>query len=138
MKLARPEKRRPLEPLTPLINVVFLLLIFFMLTGTIATPDLLNIRPPLSTAGQKSEEPGLRILLSADGTLAIDDKRLAADAIGKAAKAFLDNDPGGRIIVAADGRTPAGRVLDLLDTLRAAGVNRVSLVTAGKPGRGTR
>jgi biopolymer transport protein ExbD len=129
MKLARPSRRRPVDSVTPLINVVFLLLIFFMLTGTISRPDLLDIRPPETNAGTDEAATGVRIQLSAEGRMAIDKKRMTLDEVATAVAERRRTEPKVKVVIAADGKTEAGKVLNLLDALRRAGVERISLAT---------
>jgi biopolymer transport protein ExbD len=129
MKLPRPKRRYQVDSVTPLINVVFLLLIFFMLTGTIARPDLLNIKPPEATTGSEEASKGLRIQLAADGQMAIDKRRLTLAEIGDAVAKRRQVNANFKVVIAADGNTEAGKVLNLLDALRKAGVGRISLST---------
>ncbi len=129
MKLARPSRRRPADSVTPLINVVFLLLIFFMLTGTISRPDLLDIQPPKASAGTDEAAAGVRIQLSAEGRMAIDKKRMTLDEVAAAVAQRRLAEPTVKIVIAADGKAEAGKVLNLLDALRRAGVERISLAT---------
>lgn len=129
MKLTRPRRRAPVDSVTPLINVVFLLLIFFMLTGTISRPDLLDIRPPAATAGSDEAADGLRIQLDANGQLAIDKRRLTLKQVADEVARRQEADPKAKVVIAADGKTQSGKVLDLLDALRNAGVERVSIAT---------
>lgn len=129
MKLARPKHRQQMDPILPLINVVFLLLIFFMLTGTISRPGLLDIKPPAATTGSDEATQGLRIQLAADGKMAIDKRRVTLAEIGAAVAKRRQDDPRLKVVIAADGDTEAGRVLNLLDILRKAGIERISLST---------
>ena len=129
MKLPRASRRRTADSVTPLINVVFLLLIFFMLTGTISRPDLLDVRPPAAAAGSDEAADGLRIQLDANGQLAIDRRRLTIRQVTAEVARRQKADPGSRVVIAADGQTEAGKVLNLLDALRDAGVARVSIAT---------
>ena len=129
MKLPRPKRRYQVDSVTPLINVVFLLLVFFMLTGTISRPGLLDIKPPAATTGSDEASEGLRIQLAADGRLAIDQRAFTLAEIGAAVAARRQAAPTLKVVIAADGKTEAGKVLSLLDALRKAGVERISLST---------
>ena len=69
------------ESILPLTNVVFLLLIFFMLAGRLASPEAFDIQPPVSTSEAQARRDGLEIQLSADGDIAIDGQAVDLDAL---------------------------------------------------------
>jgi biopolymer transport protein ExbD len=143
MDFAPPPRRRAAENLLPMINVVFLLLVFFLITAKLAPPDPLPVTLPAAAAGQDAEgaaEPAL--YLGADGGLATltpagalshasDAEAMAALAQGRAALcARLDcalEPPV--LILRADAAAPAARLAELLPGLAAAGFAAVDLVT---------
>ena len=113
----------------PLINVVFLLLVFFMLAGTITTQDVLPIAP---TASRSQAEPGAQdfiILVGPEGELALWDRLLESDALTAALAARLAAAPEAPVWIKADAGTDAVHVVDVLDAARAAGAQEVRLLT---------
>ena len=66
--------KNKLPNLVPLINIVFLLLIFFMLSGTLAKTDLFEVNPPKSNTSSSAEAPELVILISDDSKIALDNQ----------------------------------------------------------------
>ena len=64
MNILTKQKKKARSPnLVPLINIVFLLLIFFMLTGTLKRSDIFDISPPESSTGADAEAPELVLLI---------------------------------------------------------------------------
>lgn len=67
-----PKTRPARENIVPMINVVFLLLIFFLMTAQIVPPAPLDVTPPQSTSEQKPQE-ARTVFIDADGLIAVDD-----------------------------------------------------------------
>ncbi|MCW9043936.1 MAG: biopolymer transporter ExbD [Pseudopelagicola sp.] len=126
MILDRPAKRPARESIVPMINVVFLLLIFFLMTAQIAPPDPFEITLPAADAETPAE--GQHILyVSADGDLAYGD--IKGDAIFAALGALDATEP---LLIRADKSVEAARLAALLPRLTAAGVQRVKLLSLSR------
>lgn len=125
-------QRRPLndDHLLPLINVVFLLLIFFMLVGALDAPDTTDLSPPESLASTVPDDSAWTVVLDARGQLLLDDQPVSLTDLAVAA---IERPPGGVVAVRADASIQATDVVDVLDVLRGAGVSKVQLLTIGKP-----
>ncbi len=116
-----PAPRRPRgESIVPMINVVFLLLVFFLMTATIAPPDPFASVPPEAEASEPAVRAGA-LHVGADGALAYGDLR------GEAALAALPS--GAPLPVRADAALPAADLARLLSRLAGAGVTEVRLAT---------
>ena len=121
------------DGMLPLINVVFLLLIFFMLAGRLAASDPLPVMPPES---QTAAPAGVRavavsqeavVLLAADGRLALDGAVLRPADLTVELSRRLQEQPGLRVTLKADSAAQAAAVVDLMDRLRDAGVTELEL-----------
>jgi len=117
------------ESILPLTNVVFLLLIFFMLAGTLASPDAYEIQPPVSASESQARRDGLEIEIAADGKIALDGAALDLDALKERARDALDADPNLALRLKADGAGDATRVVAVIQALRDAGGQRLRLIT---------
>lgn len=126
-RLSRP-RRRPddEERVLPLVNVVFLLLIFFMVAGRLAASDAFEIEPAQSESAGASEARPQKLLVGTEGRLALDGEVLDETAL----LARLAEAEAGRLTVRADARVEADRLVRLLGRLREAGVGDVELQTA--------
>lgn len=135
--LARPAVEKDTENhLIPMINIVFLLLIFFMLAGAIRSTDAFPVDPPESRQPEFPVTDGIMLLLGADGRLAIDNDILSASEWGKLAERLLPDGiaadtPLPALWIQADQHTPALLLVDLLERLRTFGVSQVHLLTLG-------
>ena len=125
-------RRRP-EALLPMINIVFLLLVFFTAAGALENADPFRVEPPLAAeAGPAERDPDL-LLLDRTGRLALAGEEIDESALGPAVGRWLQARPGGALRLKADGQVPAERVVQLLERLRELGVTRVLLLTLEAP-----
>ena len=119
MQFAPPRKRQPREAIVPMINVVFLLLIFFLMTATIAPPDPLDVSPPRAAAEATDRAEALSV--TADGRLAFGSLRGPA-----AISAAVD---AGAVRLRVDANLPGSDLARLMTRLAAQGARQVQIVT---------
>ncbi|MDZ7840453.1 MAG: biopolymer transporter ExbD [Gammaproteobacteria bacterium] len=130
MKIPPPtEDNRTELSVVPLVNVVFLLLIFFMLVGQISTPESLDIRPPRSVSGEEGIGGAVKVLLTRDGQIAVDNIVLPESGLVERAAGILAERPAAEFQIKADAQVDAVRMIRAMEGLRAAGVERLTLVT---------
>lgn len=126
MDFSRPEKRQPGEQILPMINVVFLLLIFFLLSSQIAPRAPFPVVPPRVDSTGKAE-PGATLFMAADGRLHFEGPTGAEAMTALAAKAGSI----GTLTLRADAEASGHAVAALITKLRTAGVARVVLTGTG-------
>jgi biopolymer transport protein ExbD len=120
MDFGVPPSRPRVESVVPMINVVFLLLIFFLMTATIAPPDPFATVPP-EAAASVAADSGNVLHVSADGAVAFGELR------GEAALAAAAEEVS--VTIRADARLATTELAGILARLAGAGVADVSLVT---------
>ena len=126
------EDRRPdasEERILPLINVVFLLLIFFMIAGSLSTADPFAVEPPHSSSHAEVDAQDLQILIDAEGRLALDGEALDETAMLAQINNHLADEPGRGVRLKADARIEGNRLVVLLEKLQQAGVSNLYLQT---------
>ena len=116
--------------LVPLINIVFLLLIFFMLTSTLVTPDAFDVTPPESQQGDAAPAAPTVVLVGPDGALALNNEPVALSGLEPGLAAARVENPGSPLLIKADAQATTADVMAVLRRARAAGVERVGLATA--------
>jgi biopolymer transport protein ExbD len=124
--LARPEKKPAQIGLSPLIDVVFLLLIFFVVTTSFRTPEL-PIELPEAEGEASSEPEVLVVSIDASGEASIESEPIEPSAL---IDRFSSAQPDA-IVVRADGAVSHRTVVRVLDAARRAGVSRVGLAVGG-------
>lgn len=125
MDLTEPPRRPRGESIVPMINVVFLLLIFFLMTSRLAEPEPFAVTPP--EAGLETEAQADPVLyVGAEGLMHFD------GAEGDAALARLAaanaGDGGAAVLLRADAKLEAKTLAGILRQLAEAGLSRAELV----------
>lgn len=131
MSLVRQRPKNEDDRILPLINVVFLLLIFFMLAGRLAATDPFQIDPPISASEGLVTVEDLLVQVGVDGRLALNGEEMGEDALGAAvAERISENGAAAAPVrLKADGTVEAARVVAIMEILRGAGVESVQLLT---------
>jgi len=114
--------------LVPLINMVFILLLFFMLAGTIRPPDTLPVERPVSVQGRPEDAQLVELWMDADGRLALEQTELPLDTLIEDLRLRLQARGETRILLSADDDVPTGRLRTLLERLRGLGVQQLLIV----------
>lgn len=127
-EIDKPIAPRDDRKLLPLVNIVFLLLVFILLAGTITSPERLAVRLPVSSTENPALAPDLKITLLDDGAVLLDGQPVDPGALGRALQAFSHASPAGRIRIIADQQSLSGDLLDLLEQLSAYGFEQVRLI----------
>lgn len=109
------------EPTLPLINIVFLMLIFFLIAGTIA-PTLDPELQLADTAGLEGREPPDALLLHADGSLSFRGTEIDP-------AAFMATQDSGAVRIVPDRDVPAPRLIEVAGSLRRLGAQSIFVVT---------
>lgn len=139
MRFTRPKERRGIEePMLPLINIVFLLLIFFMVAGRLTSSDPLEVNPPRSAAEDRPDAAAPTLLLSADGSMALEGEMVQRDELAPALAALREQGLLHRLRLRADGAADTPEVVAVMELLRENGVERLHLVTQQRRDSGQR
>ncbi|MGE0861017.1 MAG: ExbD/TolR family protein [Gammaproteobacteria bacterium] len=114
------------DQLIPLINIIFLLLVFFLVAGQIAPQQEVEVEPPTSRSSSDLPQEARRLVLTRDGQLRLDDRPLAAADLASVLGPSSSEPP---ITLAADHEVRAAALAPVLAALRQAGFSRVTLYT---------
>jgi len=133
MRFVRQSRRHDSDNnLISLINVVFLILVFFMLMGRIAPHDILDVDSPASTSTGAVEPENVTILIGADGRIAVDSTIVSRASLGASLRRKFEagnsgDTPG--VTIRADGKIQVKQLNDTLDILRSLGTGKLTLAT---------
>jgi len=118
--------------LTPLIDVVFLLLIFFMVSTTFDTTSKLKIRLPEASENQAENQPhSLNLLIDAEGCFFLNARELS-NSRSATLKAALEKTLGGKkmpIVIQSDAGSPVQSLVTAMDVVGQLGLTQVSIAT---------
>ena len=126
IRLPRPREKRQADRAIALINIVFLMLIFFLIAGTVAPPVDREVTL-ISTAEADNAAPPDALFVTADGHLRAHGNEVTVSAF----LAELPRDDGHYLPlkIAPDRDLPAATLIDLVGELRAAGADDIRIVT---------
>ena len=122
--------------LMPLIDVVFLLLIFFLITTSFTRPRQehkipINLPTGVSGAEASTEEPVV-IVVTAEGDVRFEETELQGDTLEAKLKSLKAAKPDASIMLRGDTEASHGRVVETLDAIKASGFDKVNLVIKKK------
>ena len=136
----RPSRAGADEPrieITPLIDVVFLLLIFFLLTTTFVAERTIDVDLPESSASAVEAPAGedLVVVVTEDGRLYHAGTALDLGDLSRRFEEAAKADPETKVVLKADRGAAHGRVVEVMERARDAGLTHLSILTADSKGR---
>lgn len=124
------ERREAAFDLMPLIDVVFLLIIFFMLTTSFRTIfQGIKVDLPTTTTKQERIEQNIIITITKDNVLYLDKARVATSKLVSLLKKKL-REKKGLVMINADKLVRHGKVVEIMDLAKQAGADRVGILTS--------
>lgn len=124
------QRNRKIPSLTPLIDIVFLLLVFFMLTAHFVKDEALDVSLPEADSSAVIEDEGaLEIVLDNQGHILIDKKHVAVTELEKVLQQQLDNRKNKQILLRGDKIAKLGLTVSVMDAARKVGATSLDIVT---------
>lgn len=128
MKLSRPISKHPPETIVALIDVVFFLLVFFMLIGRMDATAPFEVTPPSAETGADMPSGGITVSVSAAGNLAVDGLSVADRALNDVVAQKLSANAETLVRINAHRDTELRHVLPLVSLIEGLGAKDVVLV----------
>ncbi|MBA7639611.1 Tol-Pal system protein TolR [subsurface metagenome] len=117
--------------LTPLLDMVFLLLIFFLLTSFLVLPSIPVALPEAETA-EVHEKPDISITIKSDGSLQFNGKPVSDDKLQRSLKRIYTFGQPKEVIIQSDKEVPFGRVIEVMDISKKSGARNISFLVERK------
>lgn len=118
--------------IAPLIDIVFLLLVFFMLTSRFVVPEAIEMDLPTSSSARVMDNTTISISMNATGELTLNGQHIALEQLRAAISPLLAQAPGTAITLKSDAHTEVQLLLQVMDEIRAAGASHIALATRQK------
>lgn len=112
---------------TPLVDIVLVLLIIFMVTASYIVQAHIKVDLPRAASGETDVETTLNFQVRRDGTYLLDGEPRTLEAIAGRVERAVDDDPRTRAVIAADRRVEYWRVIELIDTIKSHGLEQFAL-----------
>lgn len=130
MNLGRTRRPPAIVDLTPLIDIIFQLVLFFMVSTTFVTSPGIEVDLPRSSADTiLKERDDLKIWVKADGTILLGDTPVDAAGLRAAFSNAAAKDPSTLVLIQADKAVDHGRVVGVMDAARAKGLSHLAIAT---------
>lgn len=127
MKLVGRQQATVQIDLTPLVDVVFILLVFVMLAASFARQPAVSVSLPKAGGARPVTSEALVVTVEADGALWLDGARVQPDALG--ARLLLGRSDHRTLLIRADGAVALQHAVLVLDAGRQAGFEHLSIAT---------
>ena len=128
MRVPRQEQPKARIEIIPMIDVIFFLLVFFMVSTLSMTINRgLPVNLPTAASSQKDLRENLNLTLLQDGTIFLNKEPITLQDLGPRVKTALATEPELMVILNADGDVRHQSVVEAMDELRVAGVARLAI-----------
>ena len=116
------------EPnITPMLDVVFILLIFFIVTANFIKEPGLEINRPDSETSEITENAAILIAIGAAGEIYMDGRRIDVRQVKANVIRLIAENPQGSVVIQADVKSTAEKIVAVMDEVREAGVVDISI-----------
>lgn len=133
----QPRRVPPPEPpqlnIAPLIDMVFLLLIFFAVNASFVKEAGVEVERPAAKTAVVQEHATLFLAVTADGQVWLEKKPIDLRSVHANVARLHAENPKASVVILADKKSPTGVVLEVLDSVRLAGVEHVAVAATVKP-----
>ena len=115
--------------MTPMLDIVFIMLIFFIVTATFVKQAGLEVTRPDAQTAVDQKRVGVLVAIGPENRVFMDNKEVDVREVRATAEKLLAENPQGSIVIQADQKSEAGIVLLVMEQLRTAGAPAVALAT---------
>jgi len=120
--------------MTPLIDVMLVLLVIFIITAPLMTSSLKLDLPAADGAATGAAPAFVALAIDAEGGLFLGEQPAGREQIVERVRAAARRDPGTEVQLRADRRVPYGRVAELIGWVQEAGLTRIGFITESPAG----
>lgn len=139
MQFKRPRRDDARIEITPLVDMVFLLLIFFMLSTTFIVTPGIKVNLPQSSAEKVTQaKKEVQVVVTEDNRVFVEGMLVDVRELEERLVEVARTDPQTLIIIKADAKALHGKVVEVMDIAKQSGLNRLAIATQPKEKRGGR
>jgi biopolymer transport protein ExbD len=111
--------------LMPLIDMVFILLIFFLVTTSFVKEAGVEVKRPIASTAEAQEKTNMIVAVTKDGEIYIENQLIDIRSVRSVMERFLHENPRGNVVITADTDSRFGTSIEVLDKVREAGITNV-------------
>lgn len=135
MKVSARKKTKPVVDLSPMLDVIFQLILFFLVSTTFNLLPAINVNLPKSSTSSGAESSGITISVEENETLWFNDEKVSEKELSTLLSNFDTKEIERKnfpVLISADENVKNGKIVELFDIIRMSGFASVSLRTSGK------
>lgn len=130
MQFRRPRRDDARIEITPLVDMVFLLLIFFMLSTTFIVTPGIKVNLPQSSAEKVTQEKNeVQVVVTEDNEIFVEETLVDMGELEYRLTERARRDPQTLVIIKADAKSLHGKVVEVMDIAKQSGLNRLAIAT---------
>ncbi|MGF1738891.1 MULTISPECIES: ExbD/TolR family protein [Photobacterium] len=118
--------------MTPMLDIVFIMLIFFIVTTSFVKEAGIDVNRPSASTAQTVKKGNIMVAVGAAGDVWVDKRRVEVDAVRANIERLRAESPDGAVVIQADEEAKSGVVVKVMDQIRMAGVQSISIAATNK------
>lgn len=127
MRKPTQQEEEKVADLTPMLDVVFIMLIFFIVTATFIKETGVEINRPDTKTAELKKTVSLLVAVSPDNSIWIDKKKVDIRNVRPTMERLHAENPKGGLVIQADGTSKTEKVLAIMEAARAIGITQVAI-----------
>jgi biopolymer transport protein ExbD len=127
----RVEEKDAAIDMTPMLDIVFIMLIFFIVTTVFVKEAGIEVNKPEASEAFMPKNANIFIAVTEDGDVWLDKRQVAADSVRANVERLLTEQPTDYVIIQADVKAKHGLVVEIMDQVKDAGIDKISIATRG-------
>ncbi len=118
--------------MTPMLDIVFIMLIFFLVTSSFVKESGISVNPPGAETASTQERGNLLVAIDEGGAIWIDKRQIDLGAVRANIERLRAEYPEGMVVIQADENSSTGMFVKVMDQIRLAGVENIAIAASEK------
>jgi len=129
-----PEGQENDVDITPMLDIVFIMLIFFIVTTSFVKESGVTVNRPTASTAEAKEGSSILVAIRANGEIWIDKRAIDMRAVRANVERLKAESPEGAVVIQADEYAPTGLLVKVMDQIRLAGIDNISVAATDNGG----
>lgn len=119
--------------MTPMLDIVFIMLIFFIVTTSFVKESGIDVNPPLAQSAERKDNTTILVAINAQGEVWIDGRIVDIRSVRSVVARLHTLNPQGGVVIQSDSDARTQALISVMDQIRLAGVEQVSIAAQPIP-----
>jgi len=126
-RFSRTQKTDSDIDLTPMLDVIFIMLIFFIVTTSFIKESGVDVHRPSAKTAEKKQRASILVAITSEGAIWIQKRQVDVRSVRANIEKLHAESPEGTVIIQADKESETGILIDVMDQIKLAGVKSISI-----------